>query len=74
MWNTKKLLMKAKRHFAPALSWIVECYKFRRCVKQPVESMASFVAQLHALAMHCGLVKCWRICFVIILSADFQNL
>ena len=49
----KVLLEKAKQHLVPAPSCIVECYKFNIHVQQPSESIASFVAQLHALVTHC---------------------
>ena len=49
----KVLLEKFKQHFAPVPSCIMERYKFNTRVQQPSESIASFVAQLHALLMHC---------------------
>ena len=49
----KELLVKAKGHFAPAPSCIVERYKFNTRVQQPSESVAAFVAQLRALSTHC---------------------
>ena len=69
----KVLLKKAKHHFASIPSCIVECYKFNTRVQQPSESIASFVAQLRALAHIANLVKCWRTCFAIKLSAEFQT-
>ena len=47
----KILLEKAKQNLAPAPSCIVEHYKFN--IQQPGVSVASFIAQLRVLAMHC---------------------
>ena len=48
----KVLLEKGKQNFAPAPLCIMEHYKFNTHVQQSSESIASFAAQLCALATH----------------------
>jgi len=49
----KDLLAKAKAHFAPTPSTIVQCYKFNTRVRQQGESVAGYIAELRALSTHC---------------------
>ena len=49
----KDLLTKAKAHFAPTPSTIVQRYKFNTRVRQQGETVAAYIAELRALSTHC---------------------
>ena len=50
----KDLLTKAKAHFAPTCSTIVQRYKFNIRVRQPGKTVAAYVAELRTLSTHCA--------------------
>ena len=47
------LLKRINEHFVPKPSEIVQRFKFNTCVRQPGESVSTFVAHLRALLEHC---------------------
>ena len=47
-------LVDTSKHFKPAPSEIVECFRFNSRVRKPGESIAAFIAELRALAEFCN--------------------
>ena len=50
----KEIVDILQKHHNPPPSEIVQHYQFHTRVRKPEESIATFVAELRALAEHCG--------------------
>ena len=48
------LIEKMTQHFQPAPSEIVQRFRFNTRVRQPHESVATYIAQLKQIAEHCN--------------------